>query len=150
MDPINWSSVFFLIFALLACGLAVAVVITANVVRMAFYLVMALAAVAGLFFLAGAEFLGAMQIMIYVGGTMVLVGLRRHAHRPRAVRLDADGRRAVGAGHDRRRRAVGRALAVGLSGASGHAAACGNRRNGRRKPTPRNSASACSASAATS
>ena len=73
MEPINWSSVFFLIFALLACGLAVAVVISANVVRMAFYLVMALSAVAGLFFLAGADFLGAMQIMVYVGGTMVLL-----------------------------------------------------------------------------
>lgn len=73
MEPINWASVFFLIFAVLACGLAVAVVISANVVRMAFYLVMCLAAVAGLFFLAGAEFLGAMQIMVYVGGTMVLL-----------------------------------------------------------------------------
>ena len=34
---------------------------------------MSLAAVAGLFFLAGADFLGAVQLMVYVGGTMVLL-----------------------------------------------------------------------------
>ena len=40
---------------------------------MAFYLVVSLAAVAGLFFLAGADFLGAVQLMVYVGGTLVLL-----------------------------------------------------------------------------
>jgi NADH-quinone oxidoreductase subunit J len=40
---------------------------------MAFYLVLSLGASAGLFFLAGAEFVGAMQLMIYVGGTLVLL-----------------------------------------------------------------------------
>ena len=70
---INWHSFFFLLFALLACGLAVAVVLADNVVRMAFYLVLSLGATAGLFFLAGAEFVGAMQLMIYVGGTLVLL-----------------------------------------------------------------------------
>jgi len=71
--PINWHSVFFLLFALITCGSAVAVVVSANIVRMAFYLVISLGAVAGLFFLAGAEFLGALQLMVYVGGTMVLL-----------------------------------------------------------------------------
>jgi NADH:ubiquinone oxidoreductase subunit 6 (subunit J) len=40
---------------------------------MAFYLVISLGAVAGLFFLAGADFVGALQLMIYVGGTLVLL-----------------------------------------------------------------------------
>jgi NADH-quinone oxidoreductase subunit J len=40
---------------------------------MACGLVMSLTAVAGLFFLAGADFLGAVQLMVYVGGTMVLL-----------------------------------------------------------------------------
>jgi NADH-quinone oxidoreductase subunit J len=40
---------------------------------MAFYLVLSLAATSALFFLAGADFVGAMQIMIYVGGTLVLL-----------------------------------------------------------------------------
>jgi len=70
---INWHSFFFLLFALISCGFAIAVVISGNIVRMAVYLVVSLAAVAGLFFLAGADFLGAMQLMIYVGGTMVLL-----------------------------------------------------------------------------
>ncbi len=73
MEPINWHSVFFLLFALVACTFAVAVLVTSNVVRMAFYLVISLAATSGLFFLAGADFVGAMQIMIYVGGTLVLL-----------------------------------------------------------------------------
>jgi NADH-quinone oxidoreductase subunit J len=73
MPPINWHSCFFLLFAGLACALAIAVVLSGNIVRMAVYLVAALAAVAGLFFLAGANFLGAMQLMVYVGGTMVLL-----------------------------------------------------------------------------
>lgn len=40
---------------------------------MAFYLVLSLSSSAGLFFLAGSEFVGAMQLMIYVGGTLVLL-----------------------------------------------------------------------------
>jgi NADH-quinone oxidoreductase subunit J len=73
MNQIYWPSVFFLIFGALACGFAVAVLLTANVVRMAFYLVLSLAATAGLFFLAGQDFVGAMQLLIYVGGTLVLL-----------------------------------------------------------------------------
>src|SRR3954462_9362248 len=72
-DPIYWPSLFFLLFAGIACAFAFAVVITPNIVRMAFYLVLSLAATAGLFFLAGADFVGAMQILIYVGGTLVLL-----------------------------------------------------------------------------
>ncbi len=73
MTSINWPSFFFLLFALIACVFAVAVVVTGNIVRMACYLVVSLSAVAGLFFLAGAEFLGAVQLLVYVGGTMVLL-----------------------------------------------------------------------------
>jgi NADH-quinone oxidoreductase subunit J len=70
---VNWHSVLFLIFGLLACGFAIAVVLSPNVVRMAFYLTLSLGATSGLFFLAGAQFVGAMQLMIYVGGTLVLL-----------------------------------------------------------------------------
>jgi NADH-quinone oxidoreductase subunit J len=73
MAAINWHSVFFFLFAAIACFFGAAVLFSANVVRMAFYLVISLAATSGLFFLAGSEFLGAMQIMIYVGGTLVLL-----------------------------------------------------------------------------
>ncbi|MBI1248313.1 hypothetical protein GC197_10805 [bacterium] len=40
---------------------------------MAFALIVSLAATSGLLFLAGAYFVGAMQLMIYVGGTVVLL-----------------------------------------------------------------------------
>jgi NADH-quinone oxidoreductase subunit J len=72
-QPIYWPSVFFLLFGSVACAFAVAVVLSANIVRMAFYLVLSLAATAGLFFLAGADFVGSMQLLIYVGGTLVLL-----------------------------------------------------------------------------
>ena len=73
LAAVNWHSVLFLLFAALTCGFAVAVVAADNVVRMALYLVFSLGSAAGLFFLAGAEFIGAMQLMIYVGGTLVLL-----------------------------------------------------------------------------
>jgi NADH-quinone oxidoreductase subunit J len=73
LAAVDWHGLFFLLFAAAACGCALAVVLADNVVRMAFYLVLSLGATAGLFFLAGAEFVGAMQLMIYVGGTLVLL-----------------------------------------------------------------------------
>jgi NADH-quinone oxidoreductase subunit J len=73
MEPIYWPSFFFLLFAAISCAFAVAVFLTPNIVRMAFYLVMSLAGTAGLFFIAGADFVGSMQLLIYVGGTLVLL-----------------------------------------------------------------------------
>ena len=72
-DPINWQSFYFLLFGLVACVFALAVVLSSNIVRMAFYLILSLGSTAGLFFLAGADFVGSMQLLIYVGGTLVLL-----------------------------------------------------------------------------
>ena len=82
---INWHMVFFLLCAVPTCVFAVAVVVSTNVVRMAMCLIASLAAVAGLHFLAGADFVGAMQLMIYVGGTLVLLvfGVMLTAQDPR-------------------------------------------------------------------
>lgn len=66
------NSLFFL-FALAACLGAVGVVISQSLVRMAFWLIVSLGSVAGLFFLADADFVGAAQLLIYVGGTLVLL-----------------------------------------------------------------------------
>jgi NADH:ubiquinone oxidoreductase subunit 6 (subunit J) len=63
----------FAVFALAAVGGAVAVVVTQNVVRMAFWLIISLGAVAGLFFSLNADFVGSAQLLIYVGGTLVLL-----------------------------------------------------------------------------
>jgi len=73
LAAIDWQATFFWLFALLSCGFALGVLLSPNIVRMAFYLILSLGSVAGLFFLAGAEFLGAMQLMLYVGGTLVLL-----------------------------------------------------------------------------
>jgi NADH-quinone oxidoreductase subunit J len=51
---------------------AILTVTARNPVRSAVYLISALLAMAGLFFLLEAEFVGAVQILVYVGGIMVL------------------------------------------------------------------------------
>src|SRR3954471_18365274 len=63
---------FYLLAAATAIS-AIAVVVTTNVVRAATWLLFALAGTAGIFFLLGADFIGATQLLIYVGGTLVLV-----------------------------------------------------------------------------
>ena len=65
-----------LLFAVIASatGLsALAVVLSRNVVRAAVWLLFTLIGVSLLYFLLGAEFVGATQLIVYVGGTMVLV-----------------------------------------------------------------------------
>src|SRR5438093_9619166 len=52
---------------------AVAVVVSQNIVRAATWLLFTLGGVSGLFFLLGADFVGATQLLVYVGGTLVLV-----------------------------------------------------------------------------
>jgi NADH:ubiquinone oxidoreductase subunit 6 (subunit J) len=63
---------FWLIAALTGIS-AVAVVVTQNIVRSATWLLFALAGTAGVFFMLGADFVGATQLLVYVGGTLVLV-----------------------------------------------------------------------------
>jgi NADH-quinone oxidoreductase subunit J len=65
--------VLFYLLAALTGFSAVAVVVTQNIVRAATWLLFALAGAAGVFFLLGADFIGATQLLIYVGGTLVLV-----------------------------------------------------------------------------
>jgi len=64
--------VFWLLAALIAIS-AIAMVVTQNIVRAATWLLFTLAGVAGIFFLLGADFVGATQLLVYVGGTLVLV-----------------------------------------------------------------------------
>ncbi len=63
----------FWIFAILAGGGAIGVVILQDIVRMAFSLIISLGSTAGLFFLLGADFVAATQLLVYVGGTLVLL-----------------------------------------------------------------------------
>jgi NADH:ubiquinone oxidoreductase subunit 6 (subunit J) len=65
--------ILFLLFAIPACTGAIAVVVTQNIVRMAFWLIVSLGSTAALFFLLHADFVAATQLLIYVGGTLVLL-----------------------------------------------------------------------------
>lgn len=67
------EQILFGLFALLACGGAISVVLCQSVVRMAVSLIVSLASVSALFFLLNADFVGATQLMVYVGGTLVLL-----------------------------------------------------------------------------
>ena len=69
----NGESFLFTVFALATCLGAIAVVFSQTVVRMAFWLVISLGSTAALFFLANADFVGAAQLLVYVGGTLVLL-----------------------------------------------------------------------------
>jgi NADH-quinone oxidoreductase subunit J len=62
----------FVIFAALALGAAIAVVVARNPVHSALYLLLSFVLVACIFILQQAEFVGAVQMLVYAGGIMVL------------------------------------------------------------------------------
>lgn len=67
------SIVVFALVAALTAGSALGVVLSRSVVRAAVWLLFTLIGVSLVYFLVGAEFLGAAQLIVYVGGTLVLV-----------------------------------------------------------------------------
>jgi NADH-quinone oxidoreductase subunit J len=66
------DTVFFYIFALLAVGGGILTITRRNAVHSAIWLIVSLLGVAGLYLLQHAEFLFAVQIVLYIGGVMVL------------------------------------------------------------------------------
>lgn len=76
MNWINSFSATTLIFYLLAAisvGCALSVAFSTNILHSAFALLGALSGVAGLYFLLGADFVAVVQLLVYVGGIMVLI-----------------------------------------------------------------------------
>lgn len=69
----TFADTLFLILAAVTGMAALGVVLSSSIVRAAVWLLFTLTGVSGLYFLLGAEFLGAAQLIVYVGGTMVLV-----------------------------------------------------------------------------
>ena len=63
----------FAVVATVTAVSALGVVLSRNIVRMAVWLLFTLIGVSLLYFLLGAEFVGAAQLIVYVGGTLVLV-----------------------------------------------------------------------------
>jgi len=68
----GWESVFFWIFSLAAILAGLLTVMARNAVHSALFLISSLVSVAALFVLLGAEFIAGVQILVYVGGVMVL------------------------------------------------------------------------------
>ncbi len=69
----NLPEILFYAVAVLTGLCAIGVVVTQNIVRAAAWLLFTLGGVAGIFFFLGADFVGATQLIVYVGGTLVLV-----------------------------------------------------------------------------
>jgi NADH:ubiquinone oxidoreductase subunit 6 (subunit J) len=63
----------FYALALLTVLGAWAVMLSQNIVRMAVYLLATLGGVAGFYFMLNAEFLAAVQLIVYAGGTLILI-----------------------------------------------------------------------------
>jgi NADH-quinone oxidoreductase subunit J len=68
----NWEAVFFWIFAFAALIAGLLTILARNAVHSALFLISSLVSVAALFILLGAEFIAGVQILVYVGGVMVL------------------------------------------------------------------------------
>lgn len=66
-DAIAWG------FATLALASALSVALSANILRSGFSLLLCLFALAGLYVLLGADLLAGIQVLLYVGGVVVLI-----------------------------------------------------------------------------
>lgn len=72
MSLSGWEALFFWVFAVVALMAALLTVLARNAVHSAMFLISTLVSVAALFILLGAEFVAGAQILVYVGGVMVL------------------------------------------------------------------------------
>jgi NADH-quinone oxidoreductase subunit J len=68
----GWESVFFWIFSIAAIFAGLLTVMARNTIHSALFLISSLLSVAALFVLLHAEFIAGVQILVYVGGVMVL------------------------------------------------------------------------------
>ncbi|HYP00464.1 MAG TPA: NADH-quinone oxidoreductase subunit J [Pyrinomonadaceae bacterium] len=68
----GWEAAFFWVFAVAALVAALLTILARNAVHSALFLISTLISVAALFILLGAEFIAGVQILVYVGGVMVL------------------------------------------------------------------------------
>jgi NADH-quinone oxidoreductase subunit J len=68
----SYESLFFWIFGIAAIFAGLLTVMARNAVHSALFLISSLVSIAALFVLSGAEFIAGVQILVYVGGVMVL------------------------------------------------------------------------------
>jgi NADH-quinone oxidoreductase subunit J len=68
----GWEAIFFWVFSIAAIFAGLLTVMARNTIHSALFLISALVSVAALFILLHAEFIAGVQILVYVGGVMVL------------------------------------------------------------------------------
>jgi NADH-quinone oxidoreductase subunit J len=68
----GWEAVFFWVFSVAALVAGLLTIMARNAVHSALFLISSLVSIAALFILLGAEFIAGVQILVYVGGVMVL------------------------------------------------------------------------------
>jgi len=68
----GWEAVFFWVFSIAAIFAGLLTVMARNTIHSALFLISSLVSVAALFVLLNAEFIAGVQILVYVGGVMVL------------------------------------------------------------------------------
>lgn len=103
----------FYVFALVMVGSSIAIVVSRNIVRAAAWLLGTLGSAAGLYFLLAANYLAAIQLIVYAGGILVLIvfGVMLTAKSP-YLRMDPPLREVALVG------LVGIVLLFGLLGAA--------------------------------
>jgi NADH-quinone oxidoreductase subunit J len=72
MTLTGWEALFFWVFAVAALVAGLLTIMARNAVHCALFLISSLISIAALFILLGAEFIAGVQILVYVGGVMVL------------------------------------------------------------------------------
>jgi NADH-quinone oxidoreductase subunit J len=68
----GWEAVFFWVFAVAALVAGLLTILARNAVHSALFLISSLISIAALFIMLGAEFIAGVQILVYIGGVMVL------------------------------------------------------------------------------
>jgi len=71
--PGTLEGVLFYVFAATVLGSGLGICISRNIVRMAVYLFITLGGVASMYFLLMANFIGVIQLIVYAGGTLILL-----------------------------------------------------------------------------
>jgi NADH-quinone oxidoreductase subunit J len=70
---IGWDTLFFVIFAVITLFSAILTLQAREIIHSVIFLCSTFVGVAGLYFLLNAEFLGIVQILIYIGAVTVLI-----------------------------------------------------------------------------
>lgn len=92
---LDFKTIMFWALAASAVVPALMVLVARDIIRVAFWLLASLSAVAGLYLMLDADFLGVTQVLVYIGGILVLIlfGIMMTNKDPVLLRLDAAKRR---------------------------------------------------------